>query len=95
MPPPNRPVDNVPRPKSVTYIDHDDPFVLADHACGDPHVNALSRNAWVCCGENIYVLDCLGKVYIRIAPAPPDESSDGTPHAPASPPVQRSLAVPL
>jgi len=26
----------------------------------------LSKNAWVGCGENVYVLECLGKGYMRI-----------------------------
>ena len=68
----------VPLPKSVVYIDYDDPFVLADHASGDPHVNALSRNAWVCCGESVYVLECLGKGYIRIEPVEDDDPNRRT-----------------
>ena len=59
---------NVPHPKSVTYIDHDDPFVLADQASGDPNIRQLSRNSWVYCGDDIYVLELLGKGYIRVSP---------------------------
>ncbi|KAI0361525.1 P-loop containing nucleoside triphosphate hydrolase protein [Trametes cingulata] len=59
----------IPEPKSVTYIDHDDPFVLADQASGDPNIRDLSRNAWVCCGDGVYILECLGHGYIRVEPA--------------------------
>ncbi|RPD82473.1 P-loop containing nucleoside triphosphate hydrolase protein [Lentinus tigrinus ALCF2SS1-7] len=62
----------VPQPKSVTYIDHDDPFVLADQASGDPNIRTMTRNGWVCCGDDVYVLECLGKGYIRVAPAEGD-----------------------
>ncbi|THH01805.1 hypothetical protein EW026_g935 [Hermanssonia centrifuga] len=58
----------VPEPKSVTYIEHDDPFSLADGASGAPHIRTLSRNAWVGCGGDIYILECMGKGYIRIEP---------------------------
>ena len=60
---------HVPQPKSVTYIDHDDPFVLVDQASGDPNLRSMTRNGWVCCGDDVYVLECLGKGYIRITPA--------------------------
>lgn len=59
---------NVPMPKSVTYIDHDDPFVLADQGSGDPSLWKLTQNAWVSCGGSVYVLECMGKGYIRITP---------------------------
>jgi ATP-dependent helicase IRC3 len=59
-------VDDVPEPKSVTYIDHEDPFSLVDGSSGAPHIITLSKNAWVGCGENVYVLECLGKGYMRI-----------------------------
>ncbi|KAI0801180.1 P-loop containing nucleoside triphosphate hydrolase protein [Fomes fomentarius] len=67
---------SVPLPKSVTYIDHDDPFVLADQASGDPNIRLLSRNSWVCCGDDVYVLECLGKGYIRVSPMESDEEAD-------------------
>ncbi|KAH9950401.1 P-loop containing nucleoside triphosphate hydrolase protein [Amylocystis lapponica] len=57
---------DVPDPESVTYIDYDDPFVLVDQASGAPHIRKLSSNAWVGCGEDVYVLECLGKGYIRV-----------------------------
>ncbi|KAI0669814.1 P-loop containing nucleoside triphosphate hydrolase protein [Trametes maxima] len=65
----------IPEPKSVTYIDYDDPFVLADQASGDPNIRKLSQNAWVRCGEDIYILECLGKGYIRVEPA--KDAEDG------------------
>lgn len=60
--------DDIPQAKSVTYIDHDNPFSLVHSASGAPHITRLSRNAWVGCGDNVYVLECLGKGYIRIQP---------------------------
>ncbi|SRR6266478_6140602 len=63
----NRP--SVPDPKSVTYIDYDDPFALFDQSIKTSfHTVQLSRNAWVNCGEGIYVLECLGKGHIRVEP---------------------------
>ncbi len=58
----------VPVPRSVTYIDHDDPFALVDQASGDPNIRHLSRNAWVCCGDELYILECMGKGFIRVEP---------------------------
>lgn len=60
--------DNVPEPKSVTYIDYDNPFALVHQASGAPHILRLSQNAWVGCGGDVYVLDCLGYGFIRIEP---------------------------
>jgi len=65
---------DVPDPKSVTYIDYDNPFVLFDQSTGgSPHIVQLSRNAWVDCGDRIHVLECLGKGHIRIEPIPGGE----------------------
>ncbi|CDO71637.1 hypothetical protein BN946_scf184911.g107 [Trametes cinnabarina] len=66
----------IPAPKSVTYIDHDDPFVLADQASGDPNIRQLSRNAWVCCGDGIYILECLGHGHIRVEPAQDENNAE-------------------
>ena len=44
---------NVPRPKSVIYVDHENPFDTADQASGDPHINVLSRNSWAGCGDGV------------------------------------------
>ena len=60
--------DMVPEPKSVTYIDYDDPFSLAHSSSGAPHVLTMSPYAWVGCGGDVYILDCLGKGWIRIEP---------------------------
>ncbi|KAI0651935.1 P-loop containing nucleoside triphosphate hydrolase protein [Trametes meyenii] len=65
----------IPEPKSITYIDYDDPFILADQASGDPNIRKLSQNAWVRCGEDIYILECLGKGYIRVEPT--KDAEDG------------------
>lgn len=60
---------SVPDPKSITYIDYDNPFALFNKSMkASPHMVQLSKNAWVDCGEGIYVLECLGKGHIRIEP---------------------------
>jgi ATP-dependent helicase IRC3 len=68
---------SVPDPKSVTYIDYDNPFVLVNQSTGtpSPHILQLSRNAWVDCGGGIHVLECLGKGHIRIEPVTGGEQS--------------------
>ena len=71
--PDNIPVKSIPEPSSVTYLDYDDPFAMVDSFSGAPHVPRLSPNAWVGCGSGIYVLECLGKGYIRIEPDTEDE----------------------
>jgi len=48
---------------------------MVDSFSGAPHVTRLSPNAWVGCGSDIYVLECLGKGYIRIEP-----NSEGDAH---------------
>ena len=70
----NRPssYDKVPQPKSVIFTEHDNPFSLVDSS-GAPHIATLSSNAWVGCGDDVYVLECLGKGYIRIDPVPADD----------------------
>lgn len=66
--------DNIPEPTTVTYIDHDNPFSLVNQASGAaPNIMKLSRNAWVGCGDDVYVLECLGKGHIRIEPTEDDE----------------------
>lgn len=64
--------DKVPQPKSVIFTEHDNPFSLVDSS-GAPHIATLSSNAWVGCGDDVYVLECLGKGYIRIDPVPADD----------------------
>ena len=60
--------DRIPNPRSVTYTDYENPFSLVDQSSGAPHIAKLSSNAWVGCGNDIYVLECLGKGHIRIEP---------------------------
>ena len=57
---------NIRDPKEVTFIDYENPFALAEDASGIPHINELSRHAWVSCGGEIYVLECMGKGYVRL-----------------------------
>ncbi|EMD42116.1 hypothetical protein CERSUDRAFT_147660 [Gelatoporia subvermispora B] len=59
-------IPDVPEAKEVIYEDIDNPFVLVDKASGAPHVSKISTNAWVGCGEDVYVLECMGKGYIRV-----------------------------
>lgn len=59
---------DIPDPKSVTYTDYDDPFSFVHDTSGAPHISKMSQNAWVGCGDDIYVLECLGKGFIRIDP---------------------------
>lgn len=66
-------VDSIPDPKSITYVDYEDPFALVDNAYGAPHVRKVSGLAWVGCGGDVYVLECLGKGYIRIERVEGDE----------------------
>ncbi|KAH8120198.1 P-loop containing nucleoside triphosphate hydrolase protein [Phellopilus nigrolimitatus] len=66
--------DDVPEPTSVTYVDYDNPFDLVQDTSGAPHINKLSRFSWVGCGSDIYVLECMGKGFIRIEP---DIDDDG------------------
>ncbi|KAJ7038251.1 P-loop containing nucleoside triphosphate hydrolase protein [Mycena alexandri] len=60
--------DNIPEPRSVTYKDYDDPFSLLNQGSGAPQIAKISRHAWVGCGGDVYVLECLGKGYVRIEP---------------------------
>ncbi|KAF8327906.1 P-loop containing nucleoside triphosphate hydrolase protein [Cantharellus anzutake] len=63
------PPNDVPEPKSVTYIDYDNPWSLVDDASGDPHISKMSKNVWVACGGGHYVLECMGRGYIKISPS--------------------------
>ncbi|KAG7099100.1 hypothetical protein E1B28_000974 [Marasmius oreades] len=58
--------DEIPSPKSITYTDYDDPFSFVEGSSGAPHIMSLSLHAWVGCGGGIYVLECLGKGFIRL-----------------------------
>ncbi|KIJ68505.1 hypothetical protein HYDPIDRAFT_106705 [Hydnomerulius pinastri MD-312] len=66
---------DIPDPKSVTYVDYDNPFALVDNFSGAPHISRLSTNAWVGCGNDIYILECLGKGHIRIERIPEDDNN--------------------
>lgn len=66
--------DDIPDPTSVTYTDYEDPFAFVDQSSGAPQLRKLSNYAWVGCGGDIYVLECLGKGFIRIEPI---ESKEG------------------
>lgn len=67
--------DPIPQPKSVTYLDYENPFSLVNASSGEPQIAKLSSNAWVGCGDNIYVLECLGKGHIRIEPVAANEGA--------------------
>lgn len=67
-------IDHIPDPTSVTYVDYENPFALVGDASGAPHITKLSKNAWVGCGGDVYVLECLGSGFIRVEPIKPDES---------------------
>jgi len=85
---------NVPDPKSVTYIDYDDPFALVNQSTGaSPHIARLSKNAWVDCGEGIHVLECIGKGHIRIEPESDD--AGGHFHAHFTPAIHHQTASAL
>ncbi|KAG1825879.1 P-loop containing nucleoside triphosphate hydrolase protein [Suillus subaureus] len=67
--------DDIPDPKYITYVDYQNPFTLVDGCSGAPHITKLSTNAWVGCGEDIYILECLGKGYIRVERVSADEGN--------------------
>lgn len=52
--------------ESVTYTDFNDPFLLMDNMFSAPNMFRISHNAWVGCGDNIYVLPCLQYGDVRI-----------------------------
>ncbi len=60
--------DDIPQPTSVTFVEYEDPFSLVEESSGAPHISTISKNAWVGCGNDIYVLECLGKGYVRVEP---------------------------
>ena len=50
---------------SVTYTDEDAPFAIAsDQKPG--HIHAMSGFQWVGCGNEIFVIELVGKGFIRI-----------------------------
>ncbi|KZT72830.1 P-loop containing nucleoside triphosphate hydrolase protein [Daedalea quercina L-15889] len=64
--PPHHSAANVPEPKSVTYVDYENPFAFVDDAFGAPHIRKLSHLAWVGLGDDAYLLECLGQGFVRI-----------------------------
>ncbi|KAF5385447.1 hypothetical protein D9757_005321 [Collybiopsis confluens] len=87
--------DDIPDPTSITYTDYDDPFSFISKFSGlSASLGKLSRNAWVGCGNNVYVLECLGKGFIRIERA--DDETGGlfiAHYAPAA--IDRTTALKL
>ncbi|KAH7916425.1 P-loop containing nucleoside triphosphate hydrolase protein [Hygrophoropsis aurantiaca] len=67
--------NEIPDPKSITYLDYENPFAFVDQCSGAPHISKLSPNAWVGCGNDLYILECLGKGYIRIEPVAENEDT--------------------
>ncbi|TRM60209.1 P-loop containing nucleoside triphosphate hydrolase protein [Schizophyllum amplum] len=59
-------VVDVEEPTSITYRDHENPFSTVHGASGDPHIAALSPYAWVSCGNDVYVMECMASGHIRI-----------------------------
>ncbi|KAH7104237.1 P-loop containing nucleoside triphosphate hydrolase protein [Auriculariales sp. MPI-PUGE-AT-0066] len=59
---------NVPQPTSVSYRDYEDPFALVQDTSGCPHISVMSSFSWVGVGDDTYVLECLGKGFIKIRP---------------------------
>ncbi|KAF7310867.1 DEAD-box family helicase [Mycena chlorophos] len=66
-------VSSIEDPKSVTYKDYEDPFSFFEEASAPSHITKLSRNAWVNCGGDLYILECLGKGSVRVEPLESDE----------------------
>ncbi len=61
--------DNVPAPKTVTYIDYDDPLSflkMTKAAAEHPHISKLSKHSWFAIGEEKYILECLNKGHISV-----------------------------
>lgn len=67
---------DVPDPETVTFTDYDNPWSLANDGAGSPHIIKLSQNSWVACGNDTYVLECLGKGFIKIQRSSDNENGD-------------------
>ncbi|KIO24974.1 hypothetical protein M407DRAFT_25721 [Tulasnella calospora MUT 4182] len=80
---PRRITSPIPDPEFVTYTDHDDPFSLVADGAGSPHLKSLSPNAWVQCGPTTWVLECLGRGFIKIERLSEDERDDSDGPQPA------------
>ncbi|KZT37431.1 P-loop containing nucleoside triphosphate hydrolase protein [Sistotremastrum suecicum HHB10207 ss-3] len=78
------PKAEVPDPDYVSYIDYDDPFLLINEKLQSPHITTLSPFAWVDCGDHHYVLECLGKGFLKIEPFVETEGQDQDDHLSAT-----------
>ncbi|EJD55046.1 P-loop containing nucleoside triphosphate hydrolase protein [Auricularia subglabra TFB-10046 SS5] len=67
---------SIPDPHTITYKDYENPFALVRDTSGCPHVAAMSPYAWVGVGGERYVLECLGKGFIRIQPYEKGDEDD-------------------
>lgn len=67
--------DDIPEPKSVTFLDYNNPYDLVEDASGSPHISSLSPYSWVSCGGDVYVLECMGKGNMKIEPTEIDGSA--------------------
>lgn len=56
----------IPEPRSILYTDDDDPFSIASDTQKPGHINAMSGFSWVSCGNEIFVIELVGKGFIRI-----------------------------
>lgn len=60
------PMDS-PRIKSVTYVEHEDPFSWEYDSKREKHIHSLSALSWVPI-QGSYILECMGKGSMRIQP---------------------------
>jgi hypothetical protein len=51
---------------TITFTDEDNPFAVASDSLKLGHINAMSGFQWVGCGGGIYVIELLGKGFVRI-----------------------------
>ena len=58
---------DAPEPHSISYTDYDDALSFVGQTTKEAHVIRFSQLSWVDCGDNIYVLECLGKGFIRVS----------------------------
>jgi ATP-dependent helicase IRC3 len=62
----NGSIGSIPDPISILYTDEDDPFTLASNAQKPGHINTMSGFSWVGCGDEIFVIEIVGRGFIRI-----------------------------
>lgn len=60
------PPPTIPNPMSITYTEEDDPFAIDSDSQKVGHIKSLSGFQWVHCGKGIYVIELVGKGFIRI-----------------------------